>query len=79
MGFDNMSQGDASCTRELASEYTISDNYHPAITGGTGAKPMAIGTADAIWYSDGTGSLGTPPVNEIENPNPQQGTNYCYT
>ncbi len=79
MGFYNMSQGDAAFTRELADEYTISDNYHQAIMGGTGANHVAIGTADAIWYSDGQGNVATPPSNEIENPNPQAGTNNWYT
>jgi phospholipase C len=79
MGFYNMNEGDAAFTRELAEEYTISDNYHQAIMGGTGANHVAIGTADAIWYSDGQGNVATPPTNQIENPNPQPGTNNWYT
>jgi phospholipase C len=79
MGFYNMSQGDAAFTKQLADEFTISDNYHQAIMGGTGANHVAIGTADAIWYSDGHGNVAVPPANEIENPNPQPGTNNWYT
>ena len=46
--------------------------------GGTGANHIMFGFADAIWYSDGTGNPLTPPTNQIENPNPQPGTNNWY-
>ncbi len=79
MGFYNVQAGDMPYFKELADRYSISDNYHQAIMGGTGANHVAIGTADAIWYSDGNGNALTPPVNEIENPDPQAGTNNWYT
>ena len=46
--------------------------------GGTGANHIMFGYADAIWYSDGKGGALTPPTNEIENPDPQAGTNNYY-
>ena len=47
--------------------------------GGTGANHIALGYGDAMWYSDGNGNAATPPYNQIENPNPQPGTNNWYT
>ncbi|MDR3452357.1 MAG: alkaline phosphatase family protein, partial [Rhodoferax sp.] len=75
MGFFNMAQGDAPVFKSLADEYTISDNFHQSVEGGTGANHIAIGTGLGMYYSDGQGHIATPPANEIENPNPQPGTN----
>src|SRR3984893_12737750 len=61
--------------------------------GGTGANHVMLGTGDAIWFSDSNGHPAQPPhnqlvaagssnagvVDEIENPNPQSGTNNYYT
>jgi phospholipase C len=79
MAFYNMQQGDVPFFKHLADEYTISDNYHQAGLGGTGLNHILFGFADGIWYSDGAGNALTPPSNEIENPNPQPGTNNWYT
>jgi phospholipase C len=79
MGFYNMQQGDAPYLKQLADEYTISDNYHQAGQGGTGLNHILLGFGDAIWYSDGAGNALTPPANQIENPDPQSGTNNWYT
>ncbi len=79
MGFYNMSHGDAPYMKELAMKYTLSDNYHQAVNGGTGANHIMMGAGDAIWFADGQGNPATPPANEIENPDPQPGTNNFYT
>ena len=79
MGFYNVLQGDAPYLTYLADHYAMSDNFHQAVQGGTGANHVAIGTGDAVWYSDGNGRAAVPPDNEIENPNPQEGTNNWYT
>ena len=78
MGFYNMAQGDAPYFKELADEYTISDNFHQSVMGGTGANHIMFGFADSIWYSDGNGKPMTPPINQVENPNPQPSTNNWY-
>ena len=92
MGFYNVQQGDAPYLKSLADNYAMSDNYHQAVMGGTGANHIMIGTGDAIYFSDGNGNPATPPenklvaagtpnagvVNEIENPNAQAGTNNYY-
>ncbi len=86
MGFYNVQQGDAPYLTSLADNYSMSDNYHQAVLGGTGANHIAIGTGDAIWFSDGNGNAVRPPHNttpgaldEIENPNPQPKTDNWYT
>jgi phospholipase C len=92
MAFYNMQQGDAPYFKYLADHYASSDNYHQAVMGGTGANHVMLGTGDAIWFSDGNGNPAVPPnnvqvatgsanqgiVDEIENPNPQAGTNNWY-
>jgi phospholipase C len=92
MGFYNMLQGDAPYLKFLADNYAMSDNFHQSVMGGTGANHVMLGTGDAIWFSDGNGNPLEPPhnqfisagpnsgtVDEIENPNPQSGTNNWYT
>ena len=79
MGFYNVNNGDLPFFHQLADRFTLADNYHQAIMGGTGANHIAIGTGDALYYTDGKGNAITPPTNEIENPNPQPGTNNFYT
>jgi len=93
MGFYNVLQGDAPYFKYLADNYAMSDNYHQAVMGGTGANHVAMGTGDAIWFADSKGNPTMPPhnqmvaagspnagvVDEIENPNPQPGTNNWFT
>jgi phospholipase C len=91
MGFYNVANGDAPYLTKLAREYTLNDNYHQAVMGGTYANHMMLGYADALYYADPNGDPATPDqvlvpgsnppvhVNEIENPNPMPGTNNWYT
>jgi len=79
MGFYNMAQGDAPIFKNIAEHYAISDNYHQAVQGGTGANHIALGTGFAASYQDTNGNTAVPPANQIENPNPKPGTNNNYT
>jgi phospholipase C len=93
MGFYNVLQGDAPYLKYLADHYAMSDNYHQPAKGGTGLDSLYLGFADAIYFESADGSATTPPedvkayagtpdagvVNEIENPNPQDGTNNWYS
>jgi phospholipase C len=79
MGFYNVQKGDMPYFAQLARDYTISDNYHQPVMGGTGANSIMLGAADAYYYTDGHGNAVTPPANQIENPDPQEGTNNWYT
>jgi len=88
MGFYNMQQGDAPYTKYLADNYAMSDNYHQPAMGGTGLDEIMLFFGDALWFSDGNGNPLVPPQNqmtwaggpvqEIENPNPQPGTNNAW-
>ena len=78
MGFYNVNNNDAPYLKQLADTYAMSDNYHQPVAGGTGANHVMLGTGDAIWYSDGKGNAAIPPQEQIENPNPQVGTNNYY-
>jgi phospholipase C len=75
MQFLNMAQGDAPYFKQLAEEYTLSDNFHQSVMGGTGANHIMLGFGDLIYYADANGEPATPPMNQIENPNSQAGTN----
>ena len=79
MGFYNMAKGDEPILKDLALNYAISDNYHQAVQGGTGANHIALGTGFAASYQNKAGKAVAPPANEIENPNPKPGTNNNYT
>jgi acid phosphatase len=79
MGYYNMANGDAPILRNLSQHYAISDNYHQAVQGGTGANHIALGTGFAASYQNKAGKAVPPPANEIENPNPKPGTNNNYS
>ena len=93
MGFYNVLQGDAPYLKFLADHYSMSDNFHQSVMGGTGANHIMLGTGDAMFFSDGNGNPAAPPhkqmvaagspnagiVDEIENPDPQPRTNNYYT
>jgi phospholipase C len=92
LGFYNVQHGDVPYFKELADSYAMSDNFHQAVNGGTGANHIMLGHGDAIWFSDGEGHALAPPhdvevaagtanagvVDEVENPNPAPGTNNWY-
>ena len=78
MEFFNVQKGDAPYLKSLADTYTLSDNFHQSVMGGTMSNHIEFGYADSIWYSDGNGTALTPPAVQIENPDPQPGTNNWY-
>ncbi len=93
MGFYNVQDKDGPYLKYLADTYAMSDNYHQPVMGGTGANSIMLGFGDALFFSDSNGNPAKPPegvevyagtlnagiVHEIENPNPQPGTNNWYT
>ncbi|MHB8421980.1 MAG: alkaline phosphatase family protein [Leptospirales bacterium] len=72
MGFYNMNTGDEPYLSRLSRQYSLADNYHQAIMGGTGANHILIGTADVAFFSR-NGRPEIPPKDQIENPDPQKG------
>ncbi|MGH7106115.1 MAG: alkaline phosphatase family protein [Acetobacteraceae bacterium] len=79
MGIYNVARGDAPYFNRLAHEYALSDNFHQAAMGGTGANHIMIGFGTDIYYADAAGKPAVPPANQIENPDPQSGTDNFYT
>jgi phospholipase C len=79
MAFFNMQNGDAPVFKSLADTYTMSDNYHQPVFGGTGPDSQPLGFADQVFFSDGSGHPATPPAANIYNPDPQAGTLNLYT
>ena len=78
MGFYNNLTDDVPYFQGLARQYSIADNYHQPIMGGTGANSLVLGYGKTIFYAKSDGSPGVPAQNQIENPNPQPGTNNFY-
>ena len=78
MAFYNVQQGDAPVLKGLADEFSMSDNFHQSVMGGTGANHVMLGTGDAIFWSDGAGHPTKPP-SHIANPDPLPGTDDVYT
>jgi phospholipase C len=79
MAFFNMQKGDAPITKRLADLYTLNDNYHQPVMGGTGPDSIPLGFADQIFFSDSTGDAATPIAGRIYNPDPQPGSLNFYT
>jgi phospholipase C len=79
MGMYDVTRGDFPYFTKLADEYALSDNFHQAVMGGTGANHIEIGFGTDIYYADASGKPATPPANQIENPDPQSGTDNFYT
>ena len=78
MAFYNVLAGDVPVLKRLADQLSMSDNFHQAFLGGTGANHVMLGTGDAFFWSDGNGNPTTPP-SHIANPNPQPGSDDVYT
>jgi phospholipase C len=75
MGFYNINEGDVPYFKYLADNYTINDNFHQSVMGGTGANHIMFGFGDAIYYENSSFKAATPPPYDIEDLDPQPGTN----
>src|SRR5262249_34829258 len=90
MAFFNMNAGDAPFLKRLADRFTLADNYHQAVMGGTGANHIMLGTGDMGFFSDPKGNpppslppqlFGLPPgppISLVANPDPVPGSNNRY-
>ncbi len=52
LGFYNVQQGDVPYFKSLADNYSMSDNFHQSVDGGTGANHIMFGHGDAIFFYD---------------------------
>jgi phospholipase C len=78
MAFYNMQKGDVPFLKSLADQYSMSDNFHQSVMGGTAHNHIMLGSGDSIFWSDGQGNPTMPP-SHIANPNPLPGSNNQYT
>ena len=78
MGFYNVQKGDAPLFKRLADVYTMSDNYHQPVMGGTAVQHIMLGTADQIFWEQSGNFPAQPPANKIANPNPKSATDDGY-
>jgi phospholipase C len=83
MGFYNVQRGDAPVFKRLADEYTLADNYHQPVMGGTMVQHIVLGTADAIAWDTFTDPITHQvfpiPPGHIANPNPQNVNTTAFT
>src|SRR6516225_4601409 len=77
MAFLNMATGDAPVMKRIADEFTLNDNYHQPVMGGTAVQHIMLGTADAIFWTTFQGAT-QPPANSIANPDPKSSTNVAF-
>src|SRR6201985_2026104 len=77
MAFFNMTNGDAPIFKALADQYTLSDNFHQAIMGGSVTGAIGIAFGDNAFQSDGNGNP-VVPTGSIMNPNPVAATINTY-
>jgi phospholipase C len=78
MAFYNMHKGDVPVLKQLADQYSMSDNFHQSFMGGTGANHVMLGTGDAIFWTDSNGNPSVPPAIVLADPDPLPGTNDVY-
>jgi len=79
MGFYNVQQGDAPLFKRLADEYTMSDNFHQSVMGGTAVQHTMIGTADALPWEHVGNFPAQPPAKRVADPTPKSATNVAFT
>jgi phospholipase C len=57
----------------------MSDNYHQAAQGGTGANHITLFHGDDIWYRDGNGNANGSAAKPDSESGPAAGTNNYYS
>ncbi|HJZ71072.1 MAG TPA: alkaline phosphatase family protein [Vicinamibacterales bacterium] len=75
MGFYNVLRGDAPVFKRLADEYTMSDNYHQPVMGGTAVQHTMMMTGDALPWDTVNGLPPQPPATQVADPTPKSATN----
>ena len=82
MAFYNIQSGDAPLFKQLADKYTLNDNYHQPVMGGTAVQHVMIMAADALpwdtFVDPVTGTVFPIPPGGIANPNPKSASNVAF-
>jgi acid phosphatase len=79
MGFYNVQKGDAPVFKRLADEYTMSDNYHQPVMGGTAVQHTMLMTGDQIFWESSGSIPAQPPLTSIVDPTPKSAANAAFT
>jgi len=74
MGFYNMLMGDAPVFKRLADQYTMSDNYHQPVMGGTAVQHTMLMTGDQMVWEQVDGLPAEPPAAQVADPTPKSAT-----
>ena len=74
MGFYNVLAGDAPLFKRLADQYTMSDNYHQPVMGGTAVQHTMMMTGDALPWEHVAGLPAQPPAAQVADPTPRSAT-----
>jgi phospholipase C len=77
MAFYDINSGDVPILKALADTFTIADNFHQAIMGGSVTGAIAIAFGDNAFFSDGDGNPAVPG-GSITDPDPQPGSINTY-
>ncbi len=78
LGFYNVQKGHAPLFKWLADNFTISDNYHQPVMGGTGVQHTMLGTADNIPWEQFGSLPAHPPSAQVADPTPKSATNVAF-
>ncbi|HMF99558.1 MAG TPA: alkaline phosphatase family protein, partial [Vicinamibacterales bacterium] len=78
MGFYNVLRGDAPLFKRLADQYTMSDNYHQPVMGGTAVQHTMMMTGDALPWDAVAGLPSQPPTAQVADPTPKSATNPAF-
>jgi phospholipase C len=78
MGFYNVQKGDASTFESLAAKFTLNDNFHQSVMGGTAVQHIMLGTGDSIFWEQFGALPSVPPTRRVANPNSKSPTNDQY-
>jgi phospholipase C len=78
MGFYDMRRGDAPLMKRLADQYTLSDNFHQSVMGGTAVQHIMLGAADALPWDRVAGLPAEPPAAQVANPDPKSATDVAF-
>ena len=78
MGFYNVLRGDAPVFKRLADEFTMSDNYHQPVMGGTAVQHTMMMTGDALPWDPVAGLPTQPPAAQVADPTPKSATNPAF-
>jgi phospholipase C len=74
MGFYNVQKGDAPLFKHLADEYTMSDNYHQPVMGGTAVQHTMMMTGDGLPWEHVGAFPAVPPPGVVADPTPKSAT-----